>query len=355
MPSIPVAITINTTIIPPTASSTEWGVGALVGTSTADTKNTPKRYVSLASLQEEHGPDSALGKAAKSAFAQGISQVYTVSVAVASDTPTPEELMAALDSLADVVASQTLGAVALAGIYSDSPTLTTVLKTWAETNALIFAVSNPAGAAVSEIISAAEALSSENGIFLAHATSGEETEDVGAALLGVITTAEPGDTLAWDEIILQDVGKYTASEGKTLELAHVNYAIDLENNGTIRLSNDYSLTSDPDSVVQYIDILISRTYTVRKIRSAIARYRIDHRKLPYTQAGIDTVRSILVAALAELTDVDQVLSTYEVVMPDLASLSAETIKSRVLPGIKIHVRLAGNMQEFMIDLTLEAI
>ena len=42
-------------------------------------------------------------------------------------------------------------------------------------------------------------------------------------------------------------------------------------------------------------------------------------------------------------------------MPDLASLSAETIKSRVLPGIKIHVRLAGNMQEFMIDLTLEAI
>ena len=355
MPSIPVAITINTTIVSPTATSAGWGAGALIGTSTATAKNTPKRYTSLAALQTDHGTDTAVGIAAKSAFAQGIAELYAVSVSVADTTPTAAEITAALNSLADVVASQNLGAVALAGIHSDAPTLTAALKTWAEANRIIFAVSNPAGETVEDIIAAAEALDTEYGIFLAHATTGDMADDVGAALLGVIVSADPGDTLAWDAINLSGIGKYTAADGAALEAARVNYVIDLENNGQLRLSNDLSLTSDADAVVQYIDILISRAYTERRIRDAIARYRIDTRKLPYTQAGIDTIRSLLVSALAELADTEQVLADYTVSMPALADIPAETIKSRILPNIAIRVKLAGNMQEFVINLTLEAI
>lgn len=353
MPDINQAITVNVTVVQPTSSMTGWGAGALVGISEYATKNTAKRYTSLSTLIADHGDDSPVGRAAASAFAQGIASIWAVSMRAAGSTPTATEASNALNALLEV-SIEPISAACLAGIYSDNAALTAALKQWADDNDKIFVVTNPKGATVSAITTAAAALASHRGMFVAHntAASADFNDDIAAAALAALLIAKPGDTLMWAAIsTASSTGQYLKADQFTLEANSVNFIIDLQNNGQQRLSNDLTLATAPADP-KFIDITISRKYITDAIQNAIAEYRITSRKIPFTDAGIEYVRSIIIAALEALA-ANGVLAEYSVTMPALADISAEDKTARKLSGILIHCVLAGNIHEFAINLTLE--
>ena len=356
MPTINEAILVNTTVISPSQTYAGWGIGALVGASTATAKNTPKAYTSLSALTADHGATTDLGYAGASAFAQGVESIYAVAVDVAGTDPTAAEITAALDTLLTAQNAGSIKAVVLAGIYSDSPLLTAALKTWANENDKIFVVTNPKGATVSEITTAAEPLSSARGFFAAHNTPITETsfvDDVGAAALGVITTTTPGETVSWAKIILPGVGIFADGDIATLEAARVNCVDDLENTSIIRLTNDLTLTTTPTDPAQYIDTIITRMYVTDTIRNALVQNRLSTRKIPYTAAGIEFVRSAIIAAMDQIVAEDVITSEYTVTMPNIADIDSETKMARRLTGIYVTCQESSNMQEFTINLTLE--
>lgn len=356
MPTITQAITVNTTLISPSETNAGWGVGALVGISTAATKNTAKQYTSLAALKTDHGTDTDIGLAGASIFAQGVESVYTVSIDAVAATPTPTELTAALNAILNAENAGNIKAVALAGIYSDSSTLTAALKTWADANDRIFVVSNPIAASVGGIVTAAEALASNRGFFAAHNTAAdaESTEDPAAAALGVIMSADPGDTMAWAQINISGVDDYLPTDVATLEAARVNCIADLQNTSVMRFTNGLTLTTDPQDPAQYIDTTITRMYITDTLRNRIAAYRLSVRKVPFTTAGIEYVRSELIAAMAEL-EAAGVISDYAVTMPRISDISAAAKSSRILSGVSVWCATPGNAQEFVINMTMEAI
>ncbi len=356
MPTITQAIIVNTTVTSPSETNAGWGIGVLVGLSSAVTKNTAKQYTSLADLQTDHGADTDLGIAGASAFAQGIESIYVVSIDAAAATPTPTEVTAALNAILNAENAGTIKAVALAGIYSDSTTLTAALKTWADANDRIFVVANPIAATVSSIATAAEALASNRGFFVAHntAANADMTDDPGAAALGVLMSVDPGDTLAWAKIIITGVDDYLPADVATLEAARVNCIADLQNTSVMRFTNGLSLTDDADDPNQFIDTTISRMYITDAYRNGLATYLLSNGKVPYTAAGIEFVRSNLIATSAQLKT-QGVIENYTVTMPKITEISTAARASRILPNIYIWCNTPGNMQDFLINLTMEVI
>ena len=60
------------------------------------------------------------------------------------------------------------------------------------------------------------------------------------------------------------------------------------------------------------------------------------------------------ATLERLKGDNQVLSSYEIVMPKLADIPAASQRERILTGIQILVKAPGDIQGMVIPLTVEA-
>jgi len=352
MGTIPDAITINASIAPATRFVTQWGVPAIVGESTYATKNTPKAYTSLAAVKTDHGNSTAIAVAAAAIFAQGVRRLYAVSMTVSSaGSPTATEVETALATLTTYATGRLINGVCLAGIESDQTTLTAKLKAFADANNVIFTVTNANSASVATITGALAALSSANGFFLAHADT-DQTGDVAAAALGLLMALKPWVSPYWKEIVLEDVDTFfLPSEGPTIETALANYVCDL-GDGITRCSQ--GLTTKTDGIPKYIDVTRTKYYIVGVLQNAIAAYRIAAEKIPFTDTGIKFIEGELRGAMESVKS-DGAISTYTITMPTLAEISDADLADRKLSGIEVWARLAGDIQEFDLDLVLEAI
>lgn len=351
MPSIPNAITINASVVPATALQTQWGIPAVVGESTYATKNTPKLYTTLAAVQTDHGASSDIAVAAEAIFAQGARKLYAVSATVASaGSPTPTEIETALATLTNHATNRLIHGVCLAGIYSDQDTLTAKLKAFADANNLIFAVTNAAGATVSEIAAGTAALSSANGFFLAH-NDADFTGDLSAAALGMLMVLKPWVTPYW-KILECDVAEYfDPADELTLEAAEVNYVADL-GDGLNRVSNALLTKSDNDP--KFVDITRTKYYLMDSLQSAIATYRMNTEKIPYTAAGIKFIEGEIQGAM-ETAKSAGAISEYAITMPDYDSIPDTDKEERRLSGVTVQATLSGDIHQFTLNLTLEAI
>lgn len=351
MGSISDAIKVNVSVIPATALLTQYGVPAIVGESTCSTKNTPKKYTAIEAVGTDHGTSSKLYIAASSAFDQGARTVYLVSMTVATaGSPTATEVETALGTLASYASNNQITGVCLAGIGCDQSTLTAKLKTFAENHDQIFTVTNPNGESVSEITSVVPALSSANGYFLAHADA-DQTGDIAAAALGMLSVLKPWVTPFW-KVIDTDVNAYfTPSEGAALEAVKANYIIDL-GDGTNRMSQAY--TTLTNGTPKFIDITRFRYYVALTIQNAIAQYRMATEKIPYNETGLKYIRGEIKGVLETLVSVGAI-SEYTVTMPDISSIEAADIENRRLTGTKVGFKYSGDMQYYVVDLIMEAI
>jgi hypothetical protein len=351
MGSISQTIKVNVSVIPATALLTQYGVPAIVGESTSSTKNTPKKYTSIDTVGTDHGTSSKLYIAARSAFDQGVRTIYLVSMTVATaGSPTATEIETALDTLGSYATNNLITGVCLAGIGCDQSSLTAKLKTFAETNDLIFTVTNPNGESVSEIASAVPALSSANGYFLAHADS-NQTGDIAAAALGTLSVLKPWVTPFWKSIDTDVNAYFTPSEGTTLEAAKANYIADL-GDGTNRMSQAY--TTLATGTPKFIDITRFRYYVALTIQNAIAQYRMATEKIPYTATGLKYIQGEIAGVLESLISAGAI-SSYTVTMPDINDIDAADIENRKLSDINVRFKYSGDMQDYEVNLIMEAI
>lgn len=85
-----------------------------------------------------------------------------------------------------------------------------------------------------------------------------------------------------------------------------------------------------------------RDWLKTEIETDLQNYLLNQKgkKVPYTQAGIDSIESLVQKALQRGVD-RTFLSGYETNFPDRADLSFSTVASRVLPDCKFTGYLAG--------------
>lgn len=351
MGTIPDAIVINASVVPATKIVTSWGVPAIVGESTYTTKDTPKVYTTIDAVKTDHGNSSAITVAATDIFAQGIRKLYAVAISAATPgTPTADEVEDALDALSTYATGRLINGVCLAGIGSDKTTLTAKLKTFADAHNVIFTVTNPNGATVSEITATLAALSSANGFFLAHADS-DQAGDVAAAALGLLMSLKPWVSPYWKEIETDIDTFFTLSQGPVLEAALANFVTDL-GDGVTRVSQ--GLTTQAAGNPKFIDITRTKYYLVAALQNAIASYRMATEKIPYTSAGLKYIEGELKAACENVKNLGAI-SEYTITMPKIEDIPSEDIQNRRLSEVYVWAKLAGELQEFDLNLTLEAI
>ncbi len=351
MGNIPDAIKINASVVPATRLSTQWGTPAIVGESTVVTKNTPKLYTSIDAVKTDHGTSSKITVAATAIFAQRVRRLYIVAIsATTPGTPTASEVETALAALNTYATSRLINGVCLAGIESDETTLTAELKEFADANNLIFTVTNPNGATVANITGATTALSSPNGFFLAHADT-DQAGDVAAVALGLLMALKPWISPFWKEVVTGVDTFFLPNEGPTLEAGKANYITDL-GDGVTRISQ--GLTTKSDSSPKFIDITRTKYYIAQVLQNAIASYRIATEKIPYTAAGLKFIEGELKGAMESIKAAGAI-SDYTITMPQIDAISSADIQNRKLSGVHLWGKLAGDMQEFDMDLMLEAI
>ena len=351
MPSIPNAITVDASVVPATSRQTQWGVPAVVGESTYAPKNTPKLYTNIDEVKTDHGASTAVTTAARAIFAQGARKLYAVAAQVAlAGSPTATEIETALATLTNYATNRLVHGVCLAGIYSDDADLTAKLKAFADAKNLIFTVTNPAGASVATITGATAALSSPNGFFLAHADAAY-TGDIAAAALGKLMVLKPWVSPYWKGIDCDVDAYFDPDDEPVLEAAEVNYVADL-GDGVNRISS--ALLTQSDNTPRFIDITRTKYYLVATLQNAIAAYRMATEKIPYTPAGLKFIEGEILETMERVVTAGA-LSSYQVTMPDFDQIPDSDLQARRLSGIYIWARMAGEIHEFALNLTLEAI
>ncbi len=352
MPSVANAIVIRASVVPLAARSSQYGVAAVVGLSDADAKNIPREYTQLSTLLTDHGADTPVGTAANAAFENGVGSLYAVSISAAATQPTADEVAAALATLLPHVTTHDIAGVCLAGIYSDQPALLKKLAAFAEANQIIFTATHPAGTAVADMVSAAQQIDSEYGMFVAHADP-DFTGDLAAATLGHIMTLHPAYRIGWTAVNAAVTKYFPAADVGTLETARVNALLLLRNDGRIYLSNQLTLTQQPEKS-QYLDILRKTQWIVSNLQDDLTTYMLNTPYIRYDDVGFAYIEGRIMATLERLKGDNQVLSSYEIAMPKLADIPAASQRERILTGIQILVKAPGDVQGMVIPLTVEA-
>jgi len=343
MPELGDAIRITVTDATAAMPSREWGTPAIVGESTYATKETPKLYYSLADVKTDHGTGSDISVAAAALFAQGVRKLYISVVDATAGEADADDVEAALAPLAPYAGQKLIHGVCLAG--NTETTLLAKLKDFADANNVIFTATNAPGDTVGAITTAASALSSGNGFYLAHADS-DTTEDVSAAALGVLMTLRPWNTTFWRYINVAVNEYFAPGDVPTLEAAKVNVItnrVDRVN----RISNALTLSGSP----KFIDVTRTKYYAVTAIQDSVASLRLRMAKLPYTPAGLDYVRGAIAQALEGMVR-SGALHSYTIAMPAFEDIPDADKANRVLQNVNINAALAGDIHTFDLNLTV---
>ena len=348
MPELGDAIKITVTDATAAMPSREWGTPAIVGESAYTTKETPKLYYSLADVKADHGgaagASTDITVAAADLFAQGVRKMYVVAIdATEAGAPVADEVAAALNTLTPYASEKLIHGVCLAMITET--TLLAALKTFADANNVVFAVTNAPGDTVTAISNAASSLASGNGIYLAHADS-TFTGDVAAAALGTLMTLRPWNTTFWRYINVAVTKYFAPGDVPTLETAKVN-VITNRVDGVNRISNALTLSGSP----KFIDIVRTKYYAVTAIQDSVASLRLRMTKLPYTPAGLDYVRGAIAQALEGMVR-SGALHSYAISLPPFEEIADADKANRVLKNVNIMAVLAGDIQTFDLNLTI---
>jgi len=170
-------------------------------------------------------------------------------------------------------------------------------------------------------------------------------DDVAAVALGAICCSKPWNSVIW-RTVSTSVGTYfSANDLATLEAANVNAIITANN--TSCLSNSLTSNGSP----KFIDIVRTENYAKAILRSSLLTLRLNSSKIPFTTAGISTVRVAIRDAMERLLR-EGSISTYTITMPTVDSITVADRGNRILRGISVAAQLAGDVHTFEMDLVV---
>jgi len=357
MPNIADAIQITVTIENSAANAVEWGVPCIVGEqavvegaygSGLYAVNTPKLYTNAEAVKTDHG-EGDLYNACVVCFNQGVRKLYAMAVAFATPgTWVAETLTTSFASIHDLAVNGSFSGMCLAG--TPSIAAMTAMKTWADTHNIVFTATNvPVAdfhAGISTVVSDITALASRNGVYLACAnTTG--AGHIAAAALGVLMTLEPWISPYWDALNTTVTKDITRDDIVTIEAANGNGIVTITgyprfSNGKTTLGGDY----------KYIDITRTQYYAMSRIKNSLIAFRLNMAKIPYTNAGIESVKTAIESPLETMKRAGAI-SEYSIVVPDIDDIAVEDKADRILSGVTVNCTIPGDIFGFAINMNIQ--
>lgn len=154
-----------------------------------------------------------------------------------------------------------------------------------------------------------------------------------------------------DSLVGGPLRKSTFEGGNSKGVGNTNVIINVD--GVDVLSN--SLTpAGTDSAYTYIDVYRTEILVENVIKEALKNLRLSQDKIPYTDTGREQILAAVDSRLAELEgNSDSPISSYELRLPLVSEVSQAKRSSRIYPGLKVNVTLAGNVHTFQVKLNLK--
>ena len=317
-----------------------YGVVGIIGDSGTGTATVETAYTvyTLANAGILFGSSGALYNAAKAAFDQGVTSVVMIE---ASGTTTT-----AYDNAYAKLAEEDVDICSLAGYIVDPDNDYDLVKNHASACGLYNWVtvlhSDLNDVDQADLITAVADFDSKRVAFLAAKNT---TDEVGAAMCARLGVIQPWNKMGWKEVAEIDSDRILNADVDTLETGKVNAVIqiagrDYASDGLTTLGGSY----------KFIDITRTEDYIASEIKYALKNMQFG--ELPYTTAGLASVRNAI-AAVLDRTITAGAITVYTVQVPTIDQISPADKQNRVLNDVLVSATLAGHIQTITLRLTLQ--
>ena len=356
------AVQINTTFVAPTATLEQYGTPLIIGTSASVDAASIQFFNSLNELLLVY--DAAnYPSIAKSATALANNGVSIMAVGTYKTSITELYDLIEIEARTHSITSMTV-----AGFTLDETTMDTIKPSGAKTlievaneNQLILVLtatppSDSNSITATTIAALREEIISPNVYFVAY-NDPAATDDIAAAVLGVMETIQPQITMMWKPVVTDITAYFNNNDVRTLENAHVNVILQ-----DLGLSESYTTDMFVLGMNQETDIItdISNTrsiYSIKaQIQEAIINLRRNTIKLGYTNTSLNLVsaaiKTVLEANKTSAINAIGMIDTYSVTMPLLTQISAVDRAANLLRNVIIEIVLVGEIKRFRFDLVV---
>lgn len=99
---------------------------------------------------------------------------------------------------------------------------------------------------------------------------------------------------------------------------------------------------------EFIDVIIGADFITARMQENVYQTLSNAGKVPYTTQGIDMIRNKMEMVLKQARDVNQILASYLIMTPDIASISSLDKGTRTLPDMEFEGVLAGAVHKVKI-------
>jgi hypothetical protein len=168
-----------------------------------------------------------------------------------------------------------------------------------------------------------------------------------AAWAGKLLPTDPGsETWAFKTLATVPYSSLTASQVTALDNKSANHYTRIAGNNLVRKGKV--------SAGEYIDVVRFRDWLKARIQERILNVLMNAAKLPYTDAGVDVVRSEIYAQLRQGIAVGGLAADPEptVTAPKVADIDPADRANRLLPDVEFSATLAGAIHALEIRGTL---
>lgn len=173
------------------------------------------------------------------------------------------------------------------------------------------------------------------------------TESLAAALMGKMLSKTPGSvSWAFKDLIGIKPQQIALDINEKLKTLNINRYISIADVG---ITLDGKVANG-----EYIDILHGRAWLQVRMQERLFRLFMLNDKIPFTDKGLDLVRSEILAQLSDGVNRGFLAQDPkpQVYIPPLAEINAEMREKRILPDVSFSARAAGAIHEIEIRGTI---
>ena len=197
------------------------------------------------------------------------------------------------------------------------------------------------------ILSQLKALNRERTFVIYNSGANDTSIFPEAAWFGLMLSKDAGSaTWAYKSLSGFKTDKLSTNQMKIIDDKHGNYYVPLA-------SRNVMLTGRTTSG-EYIDIIQGLDWLTAQIRTQIANVFVLSDKVPYTNAGIAVIESMVRNSLNAAVDRDIIdEDSIRVTVPDVRKIPSSDKQNRLLPDVKFEGRLSGAVHKVKIQGTVE--
>ena len=167
-----------------------------------------------------------------------------------------------------------------------------------------------------------------------------------AAWFGLMLSKDAGSaTWAYKNLNGVTADKLTTDNRTILSANNANYYVSF---GGVDIMLDGKTAKG-----EFIDVIMGLDWLTFNLQAKVANALLNSDKIPFTNAGIGVIESMVRNSLNEAAERNIIdATTIKVSVPDVRDVSVESRTARILPNVKFEARLAGAIHKIVINGTV---